>query len=101
MPRGCGGRQAAPMTVQHLTFHLDGITAGDYLAYVRDPEPPGLGHGLRSIAIDAEPLGATVHATIVWDGTPPAPAVAEVLAGLPMTAEVVDVRCHSLAPVAA
>ena len=27
-------------TFQRLTFDLDGITAGDYLAYVRNPEPP-------------------------------------------------------------
>lgn len=27
------------MRLQHLTLTLDGITAGDYLQWVRDPEP--------------------------------------------------------------
>ena len=96
MPGPGADRQARPMTVQLLTFHLDGITAGDYLAYIRDPEPPGLGHGLRSIAIEAEPLGDTIRATIVWDGAPPARPVAEAMTGLRMTAECVDVHCRPL-----
>jgi hypothetical protein len=88
-------------TFQRLTFELDGMTAGDYLAYVRDPEPPGLGSVLRSIAIDAEPLGDTIQVVLSWNGTPPPPADAEILAGLPMTAEVVRVTCRSLEAIAA
>ena len=89
------------MTVQRLTFHLDGITAGDYLAYVRDPEPPGLGRGLRSIDVAAQPLGDRLEFVLTWDGAPPAPHVAEVLAGLPVTAAVVRAECRSLEPLAA
>ena len=74
------------MTVQRLTLHLDGITAGDYLAYVRDPEPPGLGRGLRSIHIDAEPLGDRLDVVLTWDGAAPEPPAREMLSGLPLTA---------------
>jgi hypothetical protein len=88
-------------TFQRLTFELDGITAGDYLAYVRNPEPPGLGTSLRAIAIDAEPLGDTIEVALAWNGTAPAPATAEVLAGLPMTPEVARVTCRQLEAVAA
>ena len=30
------------MALQTLTLKLDGITAGDYLTWCRDPEPPAL-----------------------------------------------------------
>jgi hypothetical protein len=90
------------MTIfQRLTFELDGITAGDYLAYVRNPDPPGLGTVLRSIAIHAEPLGDTLEVVLAWNGTPPDPADAAVLAGLPMTPEVTNVHCRRLEAVAA
>jgi hypothetical protein len=95
-------RQARRMiTFQRLTLRLDGITAGDYLAYVRDPEPPGLGTALRSVEIDAEPLGSEIHVVLAWHGTPPAPAVAELLAGFPITPQVTRVTCRRLAAVAA
>jgi hypothetical protein len=87
-------------TVQRLTFHLDGITAGDYLAYVRDPEPPGLDTVLRSISADADPLGDTIDFVLAWKDAPPVPAVAAVLAGLPVTPEVVVVDCPVLAAAA-
>ena len=41
---------------QPLTLILDGITAEDYLAWVRDPEPPVLGHTLRSLTTRATRL---------------------------------------------
>ena len=88
-------------TFQRLTFELDGMTAGDYLAHVRDPEPPGLGTALRSMAIHAEPLGDTIEVVLQWSGAAPEPAAAEILAGLPMTAEVVRVSCRGLEAVAA
>ena len=89
------------MIFQRLTFHLEGMTAADYLAYVRDPEPPGLGRGLRSITVDAEPLGSVIEFVLAWDGVPPAPHAAEVLAGLPTPAEVVSATCRTLESVAA
>jgi len=88
-------------TFQRLIITLDGLTAGDYLAHVRNPDPPGLGRGLRSLAVHADPLGDTIEAVLGWDGRPPSPAEAEILAGLPMTPEVVAVECRSLEAVAA
>ena len=89
------------MTFQRLTYHLEGITAGDYLAYVRDPEPPGLGHGLRSITVEAEPLVSRIDFVLAWEGTPPPPRAAEILAGVPVTDEVVRAHCRRLESVAA
>ena len=80
------------MTFQTLRLTLDGMTAGDYLAHVRDPEPAALGRDLRAVEVRADPLGDVVEALLAWDG-PPAPAEqACVLAGFPTPAEVV--RCE-------
>jgi hypothetical protein len=78
--------------VQSLIIRLNGITAGDYLAWVRDPEPPALDHGLRSVAISAEPLGELVHVELIWAGLPPTtPGAAAAAAGFALTPEVVAV----------
>jgi hypothetical protein len=77
------------MGLQHLTLTLDGITAGDYLTWGRDPEPPALGLSLRSITVRADPLGDTVEAALAWPGSPPAPLAAAPIAGLPLTPEVI------------
>jgi hypothetical protein len=50
------------MPLQILTLKLDGITAGDYLTWCQDPDPPALDFTLRSISIDADPLGDTITA---------------------------------------
>ena len=89
------------MTFQRLIFELDGITAGDDLAYVRNPDPPGLGTVLRSMAIHAEPLGDTIEFVLGWDGAAPAPAKAEILAALPMIPEIRRATCRGLEAVAA
>jgi hypothetical protein len=60
------------MPPQILTLQLDGITASDYLQWCRDPEPPALDYGLRSISIDADPLADTITARL--DRDRPAPA---------------------------
>ena len=80
------------MPRQILTIELDGLTAGDYLAHLRDPEPPALGFGLRSVAVRAEPRGDTVVATLVWTEAAPAARPAAQAAGLPIVAEVVRVE---------
>jgi hypothetical protein len=78
--------------VQSLIIRLDGITAGDYLAWVRDPEPPALDHRLRSVAISAEPLGELVHVQLIWAGrSPTTPGAAAAAAGFALTPEVVAV----------
>ncbi len=83
--------------LQIVTLVLDGITAGDYLAHHRDPDPPGLGRELRSVAVRADPLGAWVEVALTWAVTPPAPPEAARAAGLAITPEVVDVLARGLA----
>ncbi len=56
------------MSLQNLTLRLDGITAGDYLTWARDPEPPALDAGLDWTTVQADPLGETIEAVLCWDG---------------------------------
>jgi hypothetical protein len=79
------------MTRQTITLHLDGITAADYLAWVRDPEPAALGLGLPSVSIDADPLGSAITVTLAWDRAAPPARVAAAAAGLPVSADVARV----------
>jgi hypothetical protein len=79
------------MQAQLLTLRLEGITTGDYLAYVRDPEPQALGLDLRSVTVQGDPLGDTVEALLCWRSSPPDALAAAPIAGLPLTAEVVSV----------
>jgi hypothetical protein len=76
------------MPLQILTLTLDGITAADYLAWIRDPEPPALGFSLRSVSVRAEPLGDSIEVALCWRGDAPGPAEAAHLAGFPLSAEV-------------
>jgi hypothetical protein len=73
------------MALQTLILKLDGITAGDYLTWCRDPEPPALDFALRSISIEAEPLEDTITAILDWSHSPPPVAVAASAAGLPLS----------------
>jgi hypothetical protein len=72
------------MSLQILSLSLDGITAGDYLTWCRDPDPPALGYALRSIRVDADPLSDTITAILDWNQPAPAPATAATAAGLPL-----------------
>jgi hypothetical protein len=81
------------LSVQPLTLRLDGITAGDYLAWIHDPEPPALGHDLRDITVRAAPLGDRIDVELVWDREhPPPPRAAAVTAGFPLTPEVFELH---------
>ena len=64
------------MSLQILSLKLDGITAGDYLTWCRDPDPPALDHALASIRVNADPLGDTITAILDWNQPTPAPAAA-------------------------
>lgn len=86
------------MAQQYLTLTLDGITAGDYLQWVRDPDPPALGLGLSSIEVRGEPLGDTVEAALSWDVPAPPAAAAGPAAGLPLTPEVVAIGSSGRSP---
>jgi hypothetical protein len=85
------------MALQVLILKLDGITAGDYLAWVRDPEPPALRQDLREVSVQGDPLGDTVEAVLAWSGAVPPPSVAAQVAGLPLTPEVIGVEPCELA----
>jgi hypothetical protein len=76
--------------VQSLTLKLEGITAGDYLTWVRDPEPPALGRDLRYITVHADPVGAQIDLELGWDREPPSGRAALHAAGFPVTPEVVN-----------
>ena len=84
------------MTYQTLRLQLDGMTAGDYLAHLRDPDPPSLGIGLRAVVVEAAPLGDVVEALLTWDHAPADPCAAARLAGFPTPAEVVGLECRVL-----
>jgi hypothetical protein len=72
------------MSLQILSLKLDGITAGDYLTWCRDPDPPALDYALGSIRVDADPISDTITAILDWNQPPPAPATAATAAGLPL-----------------
>ncbi|HUA05824.1 MAG TPA: hypothetical protein VMB27_18080 [Solirubrobacteraceae bacterium] len=87
------GRASSTARIQSLTITLNGITAGDYLAWVRDPEPPALDYALQSVGTRAEPLGAEIRIDLAWACRPPTtPRAAAVAAGFPLTPEVVAVK---------
>lgn len=73
------------MSLQLLTLKLDDITAADYLSWCYDPDPPALDNGLRSIRVDADPLGDTITAILDWNRPAPAPAAAATAAGFPFS----------------
>jgi hypothetical protein len=79
------------MSLQILTLKLDGITAGDYLTWCRDPDPPALDFALRSIRVNADPLGDSITAILDWNQGAPPPTAAATAAGLPLSA---DVQIH-------
>jgi hypothetical protein len=54
--------------MQLLTLILDGITADDYLSWVRDPEPAALGHALRQLHVRADRLGDRIELQLLWEG---------------------------------
>jgi hypothetical protein len=86
------------MARQRLTLILDGINPGDYLQWVRDPEPTALDHDLRSITVWEDPLGHTLEALLTWRGSPPIPPIAAARAGLPVTADVIAVESRDSTP---
>ena len=84
------------MTYQTLHLRLDGMTAGDYLAHLRDPEPASLGAGLHAVVGEAEPLADVVAALLAWEGAAPEPCRAAAMAGFPTPSEVVSLECRVL-----
>ena len=54
--------------------------------WCRDSDPPALDFVLRSVSIDADPLGDSVTAILDWNQPPLAPPTAATAAGLPLSA---------------
>ena len=81
------------MPRQILTLKLDDITAVDYLTWCRDPDTPALDYALRSVTVNADPLGDTIIAILDWNQRPPAPREAATAAGLALPA---GVEIHAL-----
>ena len=80
--------------MQLLTLVLDGITAADYLAWVRDPDPAALGRSLRQLNVRPQPLGDRIEVQLVWEDEPPAAPTAAVAAGFPLTQNVAELLCQ-------
>ena len=81
-------------SLQRLTLILDGITAADYLCWVREPEPAALGRELRQLNVPAEPLGDRIELELLWASEPPTPHAAATAAGFPLTQDVVELLCQ-------
>ena len=80
------------LTQQRLTIVLAGITASDYLTWIRDPDPPALGRELRSVDVHADPLGDRLDVLMRWNTDPPTPQAAAPAAGFHLTPEVIELR---------
>jgi len=80
-------RDRRELATQHLTLLLDGITAGDYLTWVHDPEPHTLARELRSVQLQADPLDQRIDVLLTWNGHPPPAQAAATAAGLTLTPE--------------
>jgi hypothetical protein len=88
---GTGEDRRSRVTAQWLRLTLEGITAGDYLGWVRDPEPLALERDLRRVTARADPLGDRIEIELIWDREPPAPRLAVLAAGFPLIPEVIEV----------
>jgi len=88
---GASQDRRSTASVQWLTLTLEGITAADYLSWVRDPGPLTLGPDLRRVDARAEPLGDRIDIELIWDREPPAPRTAVLAAGFALIPEVVQV----------
>jgi hypothetical protein len=82
------------LQTQTITLDLDGITAGDYLAYFADADPALEASRLRSVSVEAEPLGETIVAVLRWDGKPPPARAAAAAAGFSLTGDVASLRAR-------
>lgn len=80
------------LRLQTLTLTLDGITADDYLAWIRDPDPAALGSDLLSITTRAQPISDRIEVELVWNRDPPNPRDAALAAGFPLTPHVTKLR---------
>lgn len=82
-------RRRAPH--QTVTLILGGLTAGDYLQWVRDPEPRQH-RDLTLMSVTAAPLGDRIQLNLISSGDSPNPTAAAEAVGFPIIPEVVAVH---------
>ncbi len=88
-------RQPPSPQVFELTLWLEGITAGDYLQWIHDPDPPN-DADLELISVTAPSLGERIRVELLSAGNPPPPTTAAHVVGFPITPEVVRVQCRPI-----
>jgi hypothetical protein len=85
-------RTRTETATQRLTLLLEGITAGDYLAWAHDPDPQTLGRAPRLLRVQADPLGNRIDVVLSWSIDPPPARAAAAAAGFALTPEVFKLR---------
>jgi hypothetical protein len=83
-------------TLYKLTLVLAGITAEDYLQWIRDPDPPARPE-LTLISAQAAPPGNCIELELLAVGEPPAHCAAATALGFPTTPEVIGMHRTPLA----
>jgi hypothetical protein len=75
-----------------VTLLLDGITADDYLQWVRDPDSPEHDE-LALIDVGSAAGGDRIRLELLVEDDPPPPSAAAQALGFPITPEVVAITC--------
>lgn len=78
-------------TLHRLTLVLAGITADDYLQWVRDPDPP-VGTEVSLLSAQAAPLGDRIEIELLVHHASLNPQTAAEVAGFPITPEVIEIH---------
>ncbi len=78
---------------QTLTLLLDGITADDYLQWVRDPDASDR-TDLKQTGVRSAPLGECIELELLVEREPLSPSHAAGAVGFPITPDVAAVRCR-------
>ena len=89
--RPCDGDASRRPTPFALTLVLAGITAEDYLQWIRDPDPPA-GTELTLISVQATPPGDRIELQLLAHGEPPSHRAAAAATGFPITPEVIGIH---------
>jgi hypothetical protein len=74
-----------------LTLVLAGITAADYLQWIRDPDPPARPE-LKLISAQAAPLGNRIELELLARRDPPPHRATATAVGFPITPEVIGIH---------
>jgi hypothetical protein len=83
-------------TRYRLTLILAGITAEDYLQWIRDPDPPA-GPQVQLVSAQAAPGGNRIELELLAQREPPTHRAAATAVGFPTIPEVIGVHRTPLA----